>query len=86
MSTRTVRLDDECEKALAEIQRGTRLPVSSVLKQGVILVRDRMRAQVSAHPFAVYESIALGEGGYAHAPARRAKTALPLLLRRRRRP
>jgi hypothetical protein len=85
MGTRTVRLDQECEDALEEVQRATDLPISAVLKQGVVMVRDRVRAEAVADPFAIYESIDLGEGGYARAPARRAKTAVRFLLKRRRR-
>jgi hypothetical protein len=85
MGTRTVRLDQECEDALEEVQRTTDLPISAVLKQGVVMVRDRVRAETGAEPFAIYEAIDLGEGGYARAPARRAKIAVPLLLKRRRR-
>jgi hypothetical protein len=82
MATRTVRLDQECEDALEEVVRATDLPISAVLKQGVVLVRDRIRAESGAEPFAIYESIDLGEGGYARAPARRAKTAIRRLLKR----
>lgn len=82
---RTVRLDDESEAALAEVQRAKKLPVSAVLKQGVLLLWDRVRAEQAADPYAIYASIDLGRGGYARAPARRAKTALPEILKRRRR-
>lgn len=85
MGTRTVRLDQECEDALEEVRRATDPPISAVLKQGVVMMRDKVRAKTVAAPFAIYESIDLGEGGYARAPAHRAKTAVPQLLKRWRR-
>ena len=85
MGMRTVRLDQEFEDALEEVRRATDMPISSVLKRGVFMLRDRVRAEAGTDPFAIYESIDLGEGGYARAPARQAKTILPLLLKRRRR-
>jgi hypothetical protein len=75
----------EREDALEEVQRATDLPISAALKQGVVVVRDRVRAEAGAEPFAIFESIDLGEGGWARAPARRAKAAVTVLLKRRRR-
>jgi hypothetical protein len=54
MSTRTVRLNAESERALAEVRR----------------------AEASTHAWAVYETLDLGPGGYAKAPARDPKRAL----------
>ena len=85
MATRTVRLDDESERALTEIRRATGLSVSAVLKHGVVAAREALRSQPAVNPFEVYRSIDLGPGGYARAPARRAKTAVREILRRKRR-
>jgi len=84
MAVRTVRLDDQSEAALAEVVDATQRSVSDVLKEGLMLVRDRMREHVRTDPFEVYRVIDLGPGGYARAPARDAKRAIKDLLRTRR--
>ncbi|TMA62151.1 MAG: hypothetical protein E6J68_14580 [Deltaproteobacteria bacterium] len=84
MAIRTVRLDPESERALAEIQRATGVSVSGALKRGLVAARDALRG-AAPQPFEVYRRIDLGPGGYARAPARRAKQALPALLRAKRR-
>ena len=84
MAIRTVRLDPESERALAEIRRATGMSVSGALKRGLVAARDALRA-ATALPFEVYRKIELGPGGYARAPARRAKQALRALLRGKRR-
>ena len=80
MATRTVRLDDECERILAEVREATGLSVSVVLKRGLVAMRDAGRAAVAASPFEIYETLDLGPGGYARAPARDAKAAVRRLL------
>ena len=84
MATRTVRLDEESERALAEVRRATGTSVSGALKHGLVAARDALRGESSVTPFDVYRTIDLGPGGYAHAPARQAKRALRALLRRKR--
>ena len=83
MATRTVRLDDEGERALAEVQRATGLSVSAALKRGLLLAREAERARLATRPADVYRTIDLGPGGYARAPARRAKQAIRELWRKR---
>jgi hypothetical protein len=85
MSTRTVRLDAESERALAEVQRATGMSVSDALKAGLVAVRDAIHEQATGDAWLVYRSLDLGPGGYAKAPARRAKKALPALLAPKRR-
>ncbi len=84
MAIRTVRLDPESERALAEIRRATGISVSGALKRGLVVAREALRG-ATAQPFEVYRKIDLGPGGYARAPARRAKQALRALLRGKRR-
>lgn len=84
MATRTVRLDEESERILAEIQKETGLSVSVVLKRGLVAVRDARREAVAVSPFDVYESLDLGPGGTSRAPARQAKAALRRILSRKR--
>ena len=84
MAIRTVRLDPESERALAEIRRATGMSISGALKRSLAVARDALRG-TTARPFEVYRTIDLGPGGYARAPARRAKRALRALLRGKRR-
>lgn len=80
MSTRTVRLDPESEGLLRELQEATGESVSSVLKQGLVALRESLRSQAAAHPFSVYAQIDLGPGGYARAPAREAKKSIRAVI------
>jgi hypothetical protein len=82
MATRTVRLDDEAERVLAELRRLTGLSVSGVLKRGLAAAREEERRR-HVVPFDVYRRIDLGPGGYARAPARRAKEAVRTLVARK---
>jgi len=84
MATRTVRLDEESERALADVRRATSTSVSGALKRGLVAARDALRSESSVTPFDVYRAIDLGPGGYARAPARQAKRAVRALLRRKR--
>lgn len=86
MSTRTVRLDEESERILAEVRRAKRLSVSDALKQGLVALRDAVREEGPAPvPYEVYSRLDLGPGGYARAEARQAKAAIVRTLRDRRR-
>jgi predicted transcriptional regulator len=83
MATRTVRLDEETERMLSELQRASGESVSALLKRGIMTLRGSMPEE-RAQPYRIYETLDLGEGGYAKAPARRAKQSIRELLRRRR--
>jgi hypothetical protein len=83
MSTRTVRLDDESERILAEISRAKRLSVSAALKQGLVALRESLSAQgPTMTPYSIYRTIDLGNGA-ALAPARSAKREIRRLLKRK---
>ncbi len=84
MAVRTVRLDLDSERALAEVQRVTGLTTSAVLKRGIAAVRDAVRAQAEADPWEIYRRIDLGKGGTSMRSAREAKRAVRELLLRRR--
>jgi hypothetical protein len=86
MSLRTVRLDEESEQILAEIRRATGTSVSGALKKGLVALRDGVRASGASRPYELFSQLDLGAGGSALAAGRRAKFALPKLLRRRRTP
>jgi hypothetical protein len=84
MATRTVRLDDESERMLAEIRRASGLSVSEALKAGLQAARKQLKAKPATPPYEIYRRINLGPGGYARAPARDAQRAIRRVLRQRR--
>lgn len=83
MATRTVRLDEEAERMLAELQRASGDSVSGVLKRGLVALRSTLPEGAGARPYALYETLDLGVGGTARAPARRAKQGIRELLKRK---
>lgn len=60
MGTRSVRLDDEAEGALAEIVGKTGMTISEVIKQSLVVYRDSSRATQDKDPYAFIESLDLG--------------------------
>jgi hypothetical protein len=85
MSVRTVRLEPETERALEEIQRSTGLSASAAIRRGLVTLQEQLRETAAVSPFDVYSDLDLGPGGYARAPARRAKHALREVLTRKHR-
>ncbi|MGI9331893.1 MAG: hypothetical protein ACR2RL_01930 [Gammaproteobacteria bacterium] len=83
MGTKTVRLDEETEQALVEIRAVTGLSVSAALKRGLLVLREDIAQEASTTPFDVYAALDLGPGGYAQAPARRAKSAVRAVIGRK---
>jgi len=82
MGTRTVRLDEQTERTLQRLRKATGLSISEVLKRGVQAYSEQA-ATTEVRPYAVYERIDLGAGGWAAAPAREAKRALRDLIARK---
>lgn len=83
MSTRSVRLDDEAEKALSEIVDRTGLSISDAIKQGLIVYREKSLADAVRKPADFFREFDKGAGGYAIGPARQAKTLVRQKLRNR---
>ena len=84
MGVRTVRLDDEMEKALQEVMAATGLSASAILKRGIETLRGQLDVRTVKEPavayetrppqqtntaFAIYEKLDLGPGGYSRAPS-----------------
>ena len=69
MASRTVRLDEEAETALEEIRATTGLPISETLKQGLHALQRHLRQEATRTPYAVFETLDLGPGGYARVPS-----------------
>ena len=69
MSIRTVRLDEEAERVLKEVQAATGMPISAALKRGLRAVRDEVARTSRQTPYDVYSQLDLGPGGYATGPS-----------------
>jgi hypothetical protein len=81
MGTRTVRLDQEEERLLAETMRRTGRNASAVLKDGLRGEHEKLERRPTA--WEIYSRMDLGAGGYARAPAADAKRAVKAILRRK---
>ncbi|MGH7390384.1 MAG: hypothetical protein ACREM3_13140 [Candidatus Rokuibacteriota bacterium] len=83
MGIRTVRLDEEAEKALAEIVTVTGLSVSAAMKKGLLVLRKEAVQAARRIPYDVYEQLDLGPGGYAVAPATQTRRGVRTAIRRK---
>ena len=84
MGTRSVRLDEEAESALAEIIGRTGLSISEAIKNGLIEYQELSRHRSTKSPADFFDTFDLGEGGYSFAPARQAKEAIKTKLKNKR--
>jgi hypothetical protein len=83
MAIRTVRLDDEAEAVLREIQRATNAPISEVLKSGLRVLQDRVRQDATSSAYEVFRQLEPGTGGDAIAPATDVRGGVRRALRRK---
>jgi Ribbon-helix-helix protein, copG family len=83
MGTRSVRLDEETEKALARLTRATGMSISEILKRGVSSLEATVSEQGFRKPWDIYRALELGSGGAAKAPARDAKAAVRERIRKK---
>ena len=83
MATRTVRLDDETEAALAEIQAATGLPISEALKRGLRTLQEQVRQETARPAYDVYSELDLGSGGYAVAPSTEVRRGVRRAIRKK---
>jgi hypothetical protein len=81
VGTRSVRLDEEAESALAEIIDRTGASISEAIKMGLVECRDSARKTRKKSPSDFFASYEFGEGGYTIAPARNSKAALKAKLK-----
>jgi hypothetical protein len=75
MGIRTVRLDEEAEQALREIQASTGMPVSTALKRGLAALRDSVRQTMTTQSYEIYSRLDLGPGGCASGPSTQSRAA-----------
>lgn len=85
MGKRTVQLDDEAEKTLERLRHITGLSISEVMKYGLKAYEDQALQQATHRPYEIYRDLDLGEGGYAVASARDAKSSVSDAIRRKHR-
>lgn len=85
MGSRSVRLDEDTEKALGRLTRITGLSISEVLKRGVLAYQAKALQQSASKPYDIYRKLDLGTGGYAQAPARNAKEAVAEIIKKKHR-
>jgi hypothetical protein len=83
MAIRTVRLDDETEKVLQEVQAATGWPISEALKRGLRSLQEQVRREAERTPYDVYKELDLGPGGYAIAPSTATRRAVREAVRRK---
>ena len=57
MATRTVRLDEESERFLEEIQKETGLSISAVMKRGLSTLRRDLANDAFVRPWDIFLSI-----------------------------
>ena len=85
MGMRTVRLDEEAEKTLAEIRDATGWSISAALKRGLLALREKVAGERARTAWEVYERLDLGPGGYAIAPSTDTRRGVRKALRRKQR-
>jgi len=61
---------------LAKLTQMTGLSISEVLKRGLMAYQDKVMNEPSQKPYDIYRQLDLGGGGYAVAPAGKAKSAV----------
>lgn len=83
MSLRTVRLDDETEKALKHVTKKTGWSVSAALKRGVLVLNEEISYRPKVSAFEIYRRLDLGPGGYAIAPSTETRRGMQLALKRK---
>jgi len=75
MGIRTVRLDEEAERALRDIQKASGMPISAALKRGLRAVRDEVSRTSRQTAYDIYCTLDLGSGGYAKGKSTNTRSA-----------
>ena len=83
MGIRTVRLDQEAQKALTNIIAATGLSASAAMKKALLALRDTVVHEPRRLPYDVYKELDLGPGGYAIAPATQTDRGVRSVIRRK---
>jgi 8-oxo-dGTP pyrophosphatase MutT (NUDIX family) len=83
MGTRTVRLDEEAERALAEVREETGLPISEVLKRGLRSLQSEVRRGSARTPYDVYRELEPAPAGSAIGPSTETKRTVRTAIRKK---
>jgi predicted transcriptional regulator len=83
VATRTVRLDDEAEAALAHIRKTTGFEISEALKRGLRTLQERVDRESSRTPYDVYRQLDLGPGGYLISPSTETRQGVREAIRKK---
>lgn len=81
--TRSVRLDAEAERALAEIQRRTGDSISAALKRGLLAADRELRDALPRTAWEIYQGLDLGPGGNALGPSTKVRQTVREYLRKK---
>ena len=82
MGTRTVRLDQDSEAALAELRRRTGQSISAVVREGLRAYAWELDDDITRRPGDLYASLGLPrEGERSVAPAAQLVTTIPVLTK-----
>jgi hypothetical protein len=76
-------LDDEAERALAEIRRRSGQSISSAIKLSLISFRDNVLSREGRRPSEFFLQYDFGEGGYSIGAARESRRVVSEKLARR---
>ncbi len=83
MGLRTVRLDEEAEKALEHIVHATGLSISGALKQGLLVLHEQLAQQMPRAPYDIYAALDLGPGGTAISPSTETRRGVRKAIQRK---
>lgn len=83
MALRTVRLNEEEEKALREIRRHSGLATSAALRRGLQLLRRSLVPEPLPSSYEVYKRLNLGHATGALGPAKDTKRLVAEAIRRK---
>ena len=83
MAIRTVRLDDEAEATLRQIQEATGMRISEALQKGLDSLKQEIQQSRPRRAWEVYQQLDLGPGGYSIAPANEVRRGVKLALEKK---
>ena len=83
MATRTVRLDEEGERLLAELRERTGLSISNVFKRGLEAFAKTAPTKQKKTPWEIYCELDIGPGSGRTGGAANAKTLVREIIRRK---
>jgi hypothetical protein len=84
MSSKSLRLTADDEAVLARIRRRTGLTTSDALKRGLRALEKEIESKPQKTAWEIYQSLDLGEGGYAAGPATETRKTVRQILERKR--